>query len=152
MKKVVMLIATVLVLTGCQQSHLDIFPDLSDEQLMVQKLSVEQMHTDIDALLEGALKRRPDIEEYASLVALRAKVEQLKAGIKKPLNRVEFYRVVGKLTPYFQDGHSFLIWPYQELNEVREVGHKTFPFAVSVNGRGKLQMKCGLSRYRGYFC
>lgn len=108
---------------------------------MTQKLSVEQMHADIDAFLEGALVRHPDIEEYADLAELAKQTVQLKKSIIEPLNRIEFYRVVGKLTPYFQDGHSFLIWPYQELNQAREAGHKTFPFAVRVTDNGRLELK-----------
>ncbi|MCO7251518.1 S41 family peptidase [Pseudoalteromonas sp. Ps84H-4] len=141
MKTLILFILTLIFLSGCKQSHLDIFPELSGERLLLQELSVAQMKADIDALLEGVIKRHPDIEEYANLAVLRAKAEQLKASLNKPLNRVEFYRVVGSLTSYFQDGHSFLIWPYQELNKLREAGHNTFPLAVSVNEKGKLQLK-----------
>ena len=141
MKTILCSILTLFFLSGCKQSHLDIFPELSDERLMTQELSIAQMKTDIDALLEGVILRHPDIEEYADLALLRIKAEELKASLKKPLNRVEFYRVVGRLTSHFQDGHSFLIWPYQELNSARDAGHKTFPLAVSINNKGKLQLK-----------
>ncbi|MEO2280933.1 S41 family peptidase [Pseudoalteromonas pernae] len=141
MKTLILVILSMLLMSGCKQRHLDIFPELSDDQLMLQKLSVVQMRADIDALLEGAIQRHPDIEEYADFALLRAKAQELKASLHEPLNRVEFYRVVGSLTSSFQDGHSFLIWPYQELNKAREAGHQTFPLAVSVNDKGKLQLK-----------
>ena len=35
---------------------------MSDETLLTEHLSVEQMHQDIDALLEGALERHPSLE------------------------------------------------------------------------------------------
>lgn len=141
MMQLTLLLVSLFILTGCQKNHLEIFPELTDEKLMVQKLSVEQMHADIDAFLEGAIVRHPDIEQYADLAELSEKAAQLKKSITEPLNRTEFYRVVGKLSPNFQDGHSFLIWPYQELNKARDAGHKTFPFAVSVTNNKRLLLK-----------
>lgn len=141
MKRITLLLASILLLIGCQKSHLEIFPDLTDEKLLTKKLSVAQMHEDIDAFLDGALIRHPDIEEYANLTELTKQVAELKSSLTEPLTRIEFYRVIGKLTPYFQDGHSFLIWPYQELNKAREVGHKTFPFALSVTSNKRLVLK-----------
>lgn len=141
MKKLILLLTSLVVLAGCQKNHLEIFPDLTDEKLIAQKLSVNQMHEDIDAFLNGALERHPDIETFANVAELSEQAEQLKKSINKPLNRREFYRVVGKLSPYFKDGHSFLIWPYQELNKARESGQKTFPFAIRVTNNGRLILK-----------
>ncbi|MFC3096151.1 peptidase S41 [Alteromonas sediminis] len=141
MKRVSILLVLILTLSACQQRHLDIFPELSNEALLTKQLTVEQMHDDIDAFLEGALTRHPEIEEYADVPSLKAQAEKLKASITSPLTRIAFYRVVGKLSPFFQDGHSFLIWPYQELNLARDQGHKTFPLSVTVGQNGQLQLK-----------
>ncbi|MFY8273489.1 S41 family peptidase [Pseudoalteromonas sp. SSDWG2] len=141
MNKIIPLLVALLSVAGCQQSHLEIFPPLENEQLMVQKFSVEQMREDIDAFVDGAISRHPDIQEYAELRLLKDKAAQLKSGITHPLTRTEFYRVVGQLSPYFQDGHSFLLWPYQELNKALDAGHKKFPLAVLITNDGRLQIK-----------
>ena len=85
MKTLILFILTLIFLSGCKQSHLDIFPELSDERLLLQELSVAQMKADIDALLEGVIQRHPYIEEYANLAVLRAKAEQLKASLNSHL-------------------------------------------------------------------
>ncbi|GLS83698.1 hypothetical protein GCM10007894_16750 [Paraferrimonas haliotis] len=108
---------------------------------MTHKLTVAQMRTDVDALLVGAIQRHPNIEEYADLDTLRNYANELKASINAPMTRVEFYRVVGKLTPYFQDGHALLIWPYQELNKALAAGSKTFPFEVKRTKTGSLELR-----------
>lgn len=123
----------LLLLTGCTNPHLEIFPPLSDETLVSRQLTVEQMHADIDAFYAGMLMRHPDLANYADEASLQAAVESLKNQIDKPMIRTAFYRVVGQLSHQFNDGHSFLIWPYQEYELLKAKDSKPFPFVVEVN-------------------
>jgi len=129
------------VLVACQGSHLEIMPDLSDETLLTEHLSVEQMHQDIDALLKGALERHPNLGKYTQVSDLKSYTQTLKSQITKPLMRTEFYKIVGQLSHKFNDGHAFLIWPYQEYNLLKEQGAKPFPFEVFINSQQELYIQ-----------
>ena len=137
MKAIVsLLLSTLLLLSGCTGAHLDIFPELENPALMQQKIAPELLHQDIDALVAGVKLRHPDFAGYADEVKLYQQVAALKAQIMAPMTRVEFFRHIGQLSHLFQDGHSFLIWPYQELNALREQGAKPFPFLVKLSSNG----------------
>lgn len=123
-------------LVGCSGSHLEIFPPLSDESLKTKAIPVMQLHEDIDAFVNGMAARHPNYEGYADQPAIDAHVEAMKARIDSPMTRLEFYREVGQLSYLFNDGHAFLIWPYQELNDLRDAGHELFPFRVEANADG----------------
>ena len=136
-----MLACVLPVLVACQGSHLEIMPDLSDETLLTELLSVEQMHQDIDALLKGALERHPNLDKYTQVSELKSYTETLKAQVTQPLMRTEFYKIVGQLSHKFNDGHAFLIWPYQEYNLLKEQGAKPFPFEVFINTQQELYIQ-----------
>ncbi len=120
----------ILLISGCSQSHLEIFPQLEDPSLMDRQLTVEQMHSDVDALVEGVLLRHPDIGTYADPIDLDQAVAETKAQIETPMTRVQFYRVIGQLSHYFNDGHVFLLWPYPEMLRAEEAGAHLLPFEV----------------------
>ncbi|RUO41980.1 peptidase S41 [Pseudidiomarina aestuarii] len=124
------LFLTIFLLGGCAQSHLDIFPELEDPSLMDRKISVTELHQDIDAFVAGVQARHPDFDGYANQQELQQSVLKLKQHIDQPLTRVEFFRYVGQLSHLFNDGHSFLIWPYQEYAAAVDAGTAPFPFAV----------------------
>lgn len=128
-----LMIVTACMLAACSDAHLDIFPPLKDPALMDRKLVPEALRQDIDAFYEGALARHPNLAEYADQAALQATLAQLKTGLKTPLTRVEFFRQVGQLTHTFGDGHSMLIWPYQEYEQLQKSGQKPFPFRVHID-------------------
>ena len=102
-----MMACVLPVLVACQGSHLEIMPDLSDETLLTEYLSVEQMHQDIDALLEGALERHPNIDKYTQVSELKSYSETLKSQVTKPLMRTEFYKLEGQLSHKFNEGHAY---------------------------------------------
>ncbi|WP_298632555.1 S41 family peptidase [uncultured Umboniibacter sp.] len=131
-----LLLVATLLLTGCGNSHLEIFPPLSDDSLMTSKIPVEQLHQDVDAFYQGVLDRHPDLANYASLADLEAEVANIKSLINRPLTRLEFYRQVGQLSHAFNDGHTFLIWPYQEQALLDAQGQILFPLAVEINDDG----------------
>ncbi|MCW9029827.1 MAG: S41 family peptidase [Kangiella sp.] len=136
MKTISFLVSCLLFLVGCSSSHLDIFPELDDPALMQEKIAPELLHQDIDAFISGVKQRHPNFSGYADEVKLDLLVEELKANIKTPMTRKEFFRYIGRLSHVFQDGHSFLIWPYQELNYLQKSGEKPFPFSIDLTKNG----------------
>jgi len=119
MFRFLLVVVAVIGLMGCQRSHLEIFPKLDDPELINTKLTVAEMSEDIDALIAGAIERHPNLEQYADVKIVKAYANKLKAELKRPMTRVEFYQVIGKLSHTFGDGHSFLIWPYQEWEKLK---------------------------------
>ena len=136
MCRIFLIVLFVLLVSGCTRSHLEIFPPLSDPKLMEQDIPVAKLHADVDAFVEGIKLRHPDYARYANTKAVEAKVAEIKQAINQPMNRVEFFKQVGQLSHLFNDGHSFLIWPYQEFQALQEAGHKPFPFALEINSQG----------------
>lgn len=133
-----LILILVLCLSACSAEHLAIFPNLTDEELINKNLSVEQMHEDVDYLVNRAIEIHPDMASYANIPALKREAEMLKAKITQPMKRVEFYYYVGQISHHFNDGHSFLIWPYQEYNLLKDSGKVTFPFDVTITPAGEV--------------
>ncbi len=138
LKRSLLCLLFISFLSACQASHLEIFPDLEDPSLVEQKLPIAAMSQDIDALVEGALQRHPNLSLYAQEQAIRDYAEELKKQLTQPMNRVEFFRVIGKLSHVFNDGHAFLLWPYQEFNALRDAGKKPFPFQIKISAQGQM--------------
>ncbi len=134
------LLASVF-LYGCSSSHLDIFPELEDPKLIQAKIEPAKLREDIDAYYFGALERHPNLEKYANNDELVKKVAELKAKVDKPMTRAEFYKIVGQLTHKFNDGHSMLLWPYQEFNQITQSASKPFPFAIAINSEREVFFK-----------
>ena len=134
-------VIATLGITGCKQSHLDLMPPLDDPSIMGKKLTVAEMHKDIDAFVGGVLERHPELSEYADEDSLYEAVIDIKTEANAPMNRTEFYRVIGKLSHLLNDGHSLLIWPYPEFQQLLDQGHKPFPFEVAISPAGDLYIK-----------
>ncbi|MCC2616242.1 peptidase S41 [Aestuariibacter halophilus] len=128
MYRLILLMVCLVQLSGCTRSHLDIFPPLDDPSLVNKMIPADQLRADIDALVEGVLLRHPDLSGYTRLADVQAAATELKQQIDGPMTRVAFFRLVGQLSHHFNDGHSFLIWPYQEYNALVGDGAQGFPF------------------------
>lgn len=131
-------IVILISLSACQQQHLEIFPALEDPNKVNELLTVAEMSEDIDAFIAGALQRHPNLSKYTDTKQLLADAEKLKAQLTHPLKRTDFYRIIGQLNSKLKDGHSFLLWPYQEYNALKKAGNKPFPFDVKLAGKQKL--------------
>lgn len=139
--RVALLVGLFSLLVGCSNSHLEIFPDLPDYQLMDKKIEPELLKQDIQAYYQGAIERHPDIAKYANMDELKKTVQQLQGQITKPMTRLAFYKIVGQLTHRFNDGHSMLIWPYQEYERLKSAGGVPFPFLVKVTQDGEILLR-----------
>ncbi|WP_100643413.1 S41 family peptidase [Alteromonas facilis] len=137
----ILIMLTVTFISGCSRSHLDIFPDLEDPTLLERKLPVAQLHADIDAFIQTAQSLHPDLAQYADEKMVETLRKDIKASITEPMTRETFFRHVGRLSHAFQDGHSLLIWPYQEYMQLRENGHMHFPFLMTLSSEGVFTIK-----------
>lgn len=138
MKNVVIgfMLVVMIVMSGCTAKHLEIFPDLSNPGLISKKIAVEKLREDIDALIAGIIERHPQVTGYANPDLIYEQAEALKAEITEPMTRTAFFKHVGSLSYLFNDGHTFLLWPYQEYQSLTERGVLTFPFALDIFPEG----------------
>lgn len=127
---------SLLLMGGCTSKHLDIFPELSSPDLVNAEIAPELLHQDIDAFIAGVVERHPDLSKYTDLAEVYQQADILKSEITTPMTRQAFFKKVGTLSHYFNDGHTFLIWPYQEYQALQESGKLTFPFALNVFPEG----------------
>ena len=139
-KKLVFILCCIVLNGGCRE-HMEIFPPLKNEALLTDKLTISQMHQDIDSFVLGMQTRHPDFNAYADVEAIYKRALQLKKEINRPMLRTEFYRYIGQLTHLFNDGHALLLWPYQEYKGVKSSGRLLFPFAVTLSDNNKLLIK-----------
>ena len=128
-------VATALV-SGCTANHLEIFPELSDPALRSKTIAPAQLREDVDAFVQGVIDRHPAVNRYAYLDTIYRKADSLKAELTKPMTREAFFKKVGALSHLFNDGHTFLLWPYQEYQELKKEGALTFPFNLDVFPEG----------------
>ncbi|MCW9000783.1 MAG: S41 family peptidase [Kangiellaceae bacterium] len=142
-------IASSLILTACSKPHLEIFPALDNPELVHEKIAPVKLRQDVDAFYSGVLERHPSIEKYADLPAIEQYLKILKQQINEPMTRREFFKVVGKLTHKFGDGHSMLIWPYQELNQWKEAERGLFPFSVYVDKNDRMFIRQSYTKPNG---
>lgn len=138
MFRALMMTVIALCLSACQKSHLEIFPALDNPLIVSQKLAVVEMSEDIDFLVSETFKRHPNLAQYTEIEDLQSYADELKKQLTQPMTRVEFYQVIGRLNHVFNDGHSFLIWPYQEWASLKEGGNKPFPFEVKITPDDKI--------------
>lgn len=128
--------SALMLMSGCTSKHLDIFPELSSPDLVNAEIAPERLHQDIDAFIDGVVERHPDLSKYTDLAEVYQQADILKNEITEPMTRQAFFKKVGTLSHYFNDGHTFLIWPYQEYQALQESGKLTFPFALNVFPEG----------------
>lgn len=128
--------SALILISGCTSKHLDIFPELSSPDLVNAEIAPEQLHQDIDAFIDGVVERHPDLSKYTDLAEVYQQADILKNEITEPMTRQAFFKKVGRLSHYFNDGHTFLIWPYQEYQALQKSGKLTFPFALNVFPEG----------------
>ena len=148
MRKILLISLLSFMCVACSEPHLDIFPPLEDGNLISQKIAPDLLKEDVDAFYLRAKELHPALFSYADKKRLEAKVEEIKAGLIEPMTRLEFYKHVGKLSHAFGDGHSMLLWPYQEYQAMRET-NGPFPFSVHVDDKQKLLMKTSYQNNSG---
>lgn len=130
-----LLLASALI-SGCTASHLEIFPELSDPALRSKQIAPKALREDVDAFVSGVVERHPDLTRYADMDTVYQQAESLKAALNAPMTRTAFFQKIGALSHLFNDGHTFLIWPYQEYQDLKEAGSLTFPFHLDVFPEG----------------
>ncbi|WP_460219534.1 S41 family peptidase [Psychroserpens sp. MEBiC05023] len=91
------------------------------------------LQEDLESLKNQMIAKHPVYNEIIDKKAINAKYTSLKSNIKEGMNRRDFFQLIGKLTPYFNDGHSIIFPLLAEGTYAKNDGQYLFPFGVLVN-------------------
>lgn len=93
------------------------------------RLSREQARFDIDALVYTLSQVHPDIFSVCSQAELFAAVNEAKASLPDSVTRLELYRRAAPIVAMIGDGHTNLVYPY---NDVFTKEHRRLPLSARV--------------------
>lgn len=93
------------------------------------RLSREQARFDIDALVYTLSQVHPDIFSVCSQAELFAAVNEAKASLPDSVTRLELYRRAAPIVAMIGDGHTNLVYPY---NDVFTKEHRRLPLSAEV--------------------
>ncbi|MBE1301382.1 MAG: hypothetical protein GJ680_15955 [Alteromonadaceae bacterium] len=134
--KFLIVVLTSVLLSGCFNFSLEgwIHDDV-DQEFTNKEFTSEQIHQDIDFLVETMRQRHPAYALYVDEPALLQKVADIKSQITDGFTRQEAFTYIAQLTPFFNDGHSILFPLLAELTYAEESGVQVFPFGVKVRNQ-----------------
>ena len=133
MKRIQWVLAvTVLLLSGCF-SRFEVYPEIKDPALMDKKFSVTQLKSDLDFMVDSYKSRHPDWQGRVSLAQLDRVHQSLTAQIVAPMNRQDYFKIIGQLTQTLRDGHSGILFPYPEYDRFMAAGGKVFPLELRLD-------------------
>jgi len=99
-----------------------------------EKRSPEELKYDLGFLIHTLEDVHPDLYRYTTQEEIYKIKQEIEKDFSKPLSRVEFYRKVAPLVTKIEDGHTYLTYPVEELNEYINEGGTIFPFEVRIIG------------------
>lgn len=88
---------------------------------------------DVNFLIESLEKRHVDFYQRANKDSIKLIKEKIISNITKSMNRVEFFKIIARFNPYFNDAHCLVFPLTQEADEKKEKGFPLFPFLVKLN-------------------
>jgi hypothetical protein len=109
-----------------------------DEATLNKTFAPEALRQDLEFLVTILEKRHVNFYERANRDSIEALHRSLDSALTEPMNRAQFFKIIGKLNPYFNDAHCLVFPLTAEADRDVEQGHKLFPFHVVLNESGEL--------------
>ncbi|WP_299362782.1 S41 family peptidase [Winogradskyella sp.] len=138
MKNILLHISFLMIITvivGCSSGIESWIDDDVDEKFINQTFSKKALAEDLDYLQEQMPAIHPVFEKKTDQKEIKSQFESFRDQIKNGMNRKDFFRLIGKINPYFKDGHSFIFPLLAEGTYAENNGQHLFRFGVSVNGQ-----------------
>ncbi|HXL02220.1 MAG TPA: hypothetical protein PK016_03755 [Candidatus Atribacteria bacterium] len=106
MKRVVIIVMLLVttILAGCTE-------EVSGKQ------SPEELKYDLNFLIQTLEDVHPDLYRYTPKEEIYKMKQDIEEYLSEPLTRLEFYRKVAPLVTRIGDGHTYITYPVEELNE-----------------------------------
>lgn len=117
MKKITFLIASILIISGCNsiKQHNEHLNDL---------ISTADLKTDVDYIFNRLQKMHPKLYWYVSKKALDFKFDSLKNTIVEPMKSYDFYQKLAPVIKTISQGHMSVL-PYLKKFTKEEIKIKT---------------------------
>ena len=104
-----------------------------NEDFTSKVFSKKELKEDLESLKNQMIARHPVYNEITDKKAINTMYASLKSNIIEDMNRQDFFQLIGKLTPYFNDGHSLIFPLLAEGTYAKNGRQHLFPFGVLVN-------------------
>ncbi|MCP4723608.1 MAG: hypothetical protein GY863_01155 [bacterium] len=136
MKKVLLILAALiavfclfLILSGSDpaESNRKYTPEEFD-----RKYQPEELFQDLDYLIRNLEEIHPDLYWAVSEKKIGSIMQTVNQYIDKPIDRMEFYRIIAPIVSLFQDGHTFMDYPLEEMKHYSENKGLLFPIDVAI--------------------
>jgi hypothetical protein len=97
-------------------------------------LSVAQIHSDLDYLLNFIDTTHPKLDYTTDREELARIVAQVRSAVDRPMTAREAWAEFARLNPAFHDGHIGIRAPEAQFANYLSTGGQPFPLAVALNG------------------
>jgi hypothetical protein len=98
----VALVALFLLLTGSLSNSAEIDG---------RRFTIGQMTADLDILHDALISGDPGVYRHVQRAALQSEFLSVRARLNRPMDAVEFFRVVAPAVAAIKDGHAHFDWP-----------------------------------------
>jgi len=129
------LILTMISLVGCSAGIESWIDDDVDEEFTNKTFSKKALQEDLYYLQKQMPAIHPVFDKKTDEHEITSKFQNLHSQIKDGMSRKDFFRVIGKINPYYKDGHSFIFPLLAEGTYAKDNGQHLFTLGVSVNGQ-----------------
>lgn len=117
-----------------------------DDSVLHTSFEPGLLQEDLDYLITTLEKRHVDFYQRANRDSIQRMAAKVRAQLTQPINRTEFFRVVGQLNPYFNDAHCLVFPLIEEADAKKAEGCKPFPFHVVLDEAGALRPERNYAR------
>jgi len=93
----------------------------------------DKLKEDLDFLFKTIEEVHPNMYAYTSEEKFTPRREQLYKNINRPMNRLEFYKLVAPVVASLKSGHTFVYPPVEEFNEYIKAGGRIFPLSLNLD-------------------
>jgi hypothetical protein len=124
----------MISLVGCSGGIASWIHDDVDQEFTKKAFSKTALQEDLDYLQKQMPSIHPVFDKKTDEHEITSKFQNLHSQIKDGMSRNDFFRVIGKINPYFRDGHSFIFPLLAEGTYAQENGEHLFDLGVSVKG------------------
>jgi hypothetical protein len=117
-----------------------------DDAVLRASFETKLLQEDLDYLINTLEKRHVDFYQRAHRDSIQQMVKYVRGQLTQPMNRTEFFHVVGQLNPYFNDAHCLVFPLIEEADAKKAEGCKPFPFHVVLDESGVLRTERSYAR------
>jgi hypothetical protein len=143
MREVVIPIILLLCSCAAGNSVASRTPDQKSIQSEYTELvSAEKLKEDLDFLFRTIEEVHPNMYAYTSKEELNPLREGLYENVKRPMNRLQFYKLVAPVVASLKNGHTFIRPPIAFFQDYARKGGAYFPMEMQIDETRVILSEC----------